>query len=90
MGLLHCIGVILVGLEAVLAQSNQKWDLKDFKTLVTFGDSYTDDTRISYFINHNGSAPPVGWVEPIVRSPDIMHSIPSLSCTETPTYSLHN
>lgn len=66
------LSVILLGLEAALAESTQKWSIQDFKTLVTFGDSYTDDTRISYFINHNGSAPPVGWVEPIVCSPDII------------------
>jgi len=35
------------------------WD-GQFKTLVTFGDSYTDENRLGYFINHNGSAPPVG------------------------------
>ncbi|KAG9002776.1 hypothetical protein FRB94_004723 [Tulasnella sp. JGI-2019a] len=33
--------------------------------LVTFGDSYTDEGRLGYFINHNGSAPPVGYVPPI-------------------------
>ncbi|RAH56722.1 GDSL lipase/acylhydrolase family protein [Aspergillus piperis CBS 112811] len=67
MRLPRCVSVILLGLEAALAESTQKWSIQDFKTLVTFGDSYTDDTRISYFINHNGSAPPVGWVEPITN-----------------------
>jgi hypothetical protein len=38
----------------------------DFKTLVTFGDSYTDENRLGYFINNNGSAPPVGWDQPVV------------------------
>lgn len=28
--------------------------------MVTFGDSYTDDSRLEYFINHNGTAPPPG------------------------------
>jgi phospholipase/lecithinase/hemolysin len=37
-----------------------------FKTLVTFGDSYTDENRLGYFINNNGSAPPVGWQQPVV------------------------
>ncbi|KAF2091996.1 carbohydrate esterase family 16 protein [Saccharata proteae CBS 121410] len=40
------------------------WDLKKFKSLVAFGDSYTDEDRLTYFAEHNGSAPPVGWVEP--------------------------
>jgi len=42
------------------------WADAGFTSLVTFGDSYTDEQRISYFINHNGTAPPVGWVEPVV------------------------
>ena len=33
--------------------------------MVVFGDSYTDDSRLGYFQQHNGSAPPVGWVDPI-------------------------
>ncbi|KAL5394754.1 hypothetical protein PMIN03_000416 [Paraphaeosphaeria minitans] len=36
------------------------WQSQDFKTLVTFGDSYTDENRLGYFGSHNGSAPPVG------------------------------
>ncbi|CAE7174737.1 hypothetical protein P3342_007831 [Pyrenophora teres f. teres] len=36
-----------------------------FKTLVTFGDSYTDENRLSYFGSHNGSAPPVAWQQPV-------------------------
>lgn len=37
------------------------WQTQNFDTIVTFGDSYTDENRLGYFINHNGSAPPVGW-----------------------------
>ncbi|KAI5197573.1 carbohydrate esterase family 16 protein [Aureobasidium subglaciale EXF-2481] len=40
------------------------WNLKKFTSLVAFGDSYTDDSRLSYFGSHNGSAPPVGWISP--------------------------
>jgi hypothetical protein len=40
------------------------WGLKKFTSLVAFGDSYTDDSRLSYFGSHNGSAPPVGWENP--------------------------
>lgn len=39
---------------------------RKFKTLVTFGDSYTDENRLGFFINNNGSAPPVGWQQPVV------------------------
>ncbi|KAK4629221.1 Acetylesterase [Fulvia fulva] len=42
--------------------SSSCWDLKKLTTLVAFGDSYTDDNRLEYFGSHNGSAPPVGWV----------------------------
>ncbi|KAF1960501.1 SGNH hydrolase [Byssothecium circinans] len=41
------------------------WELKNFKTLVTFGDSFTDENRLGYFGSHNGSAPPVGWDQPV-------------------------
>ncbi|KAF2733003.1 hypothetical protein EJ04DRAFT_513545 [Polyplosphaeria fusca] len=40
------------------------WSAKNFKNIVTFGDSYTDENRLGYFINHK-SAPPVGWEQPI-------------------------
>lgn len=36
-----------------------------FDNLVTFGDSYTDDGRLSYYINHNGQAPPPGVYPPV-------------------------
>ncbi|KAF2113362.1 hypothetical protein BDV96DRAFT_648327 [Lophiotrema nucula] len=46
-------------------RSKSGWDLKDVKNIVSFGDSYTDENRLGYFINHNGSAPPVGWEQPV-------------------------
>ncbi|KAG8854803.1 hypothetical protein FRB96_007332 [Tulasnella sp. 330] len=33
--------------------------------LVAFGDSYTDEGRLSYITSHNGTLPPVGYVPPI-------------------------
>ncbi|KAF2636804.1 hypothetical protein P280DRAFT_408327 [Massarina eburnea CBS 473.64] len=45
---------------------SESWELDNFKTLVTFGDSYTDENRLGYFGSHNGSAPPVGWDQPVV------------------------
>lgn len=44
--------------------SSTSWNLKKFTSLVAFGDSYTDDSRLNYFGSHNGSAPPIGWVDP--------------------------
>ncbi|RAH66063.1 SGNH/GDSL hydrolase family protein [Aspergillus aculeatinus CBS 121060] len=58
--LLPPLVLLLLGLEA----SASAWGPRKFTTLVTFGDSYTDDTRFAYFSTHNDSAPPVGWVEP--------------------------
>lgn len=42
------------------------WAGKDFDSLVTFGDSYTDEQRLNYFGSNNGAAPPPGWIEKVV------------------------
>lgn len=57
---------------AVAHRPSKSWKERDFKTLVTFGDSYTDENRLGYFISHNGSAPPVGWDQPLVRHHNVM------------------
>ncbi|OQO05439.1 hypothetical protein B0A48_09208 [Cryoendolithus antarcticus] len=44
------------------ASGSKAWNLKKFTSLVAFGDSYTDDSRLGYFIN-NGT-PPVGYANP--------------------------
>jgi hypothetical protein len=49
-----------------LAGRSRGWREGKFKTMVTFGDSYTDENRLGYFITNNGSAPPVAWQQPIV------------------------
>ncbi|PIA93173.1 hypothetical protein CB0940_04517 [Cercospora beticola] len=46
--------------------NHSPWDLKKFTSLVTFGDSYTDDSRLSYLGQTNGSLPPVGYANPAV------------------------
>ncbi|KAL2148478.1 hypothetical protein VTH82DRAFT_2032 [Thermothelomyces myriococcoides] len=48
---------VLVGAWIALAKSHKG---HNFKTLVTFGDSYTDNGRLGYYINHGGKAPPPG------------------------------
>ncbi|KAL4806248.1 hypothetical protein BDV18DRAFT_160315 [Aspergillus unguis] len=50
---------------AALARRPGQWGPAEWKGLVTFGNSYTDDSRLEYFENHNGSAPPVGWNQPV-------------------------
>lgn len=47
---------------------DQAWEQCKIKTLVTFGDSYTDENRLGYIIQNNGSLPPVGWDQPVVSS----------------------
>ena len=48
------------------ANASDSWFLERFSSLVAFGDSYTDENRLSYFALHNGSAPPAGTVLPEV------------------------
>ncbi|MBE7179720.1 MAG: SGNH/GDSL hydrolase family protein [Terriglobus roseus] len=52
------------------------WTHLDIRSLVTFGDSYTDESRLSYFIGHAGSPPPPGTILPVVR-------VSALALTET-------
>jgi hypothetical protein len=46
--------------------ATESWSIKNLKSVVTFGDSYTDESRISFFVNHSGAAPPTGWIGPLV------------------------
>ena len=48
------------------AHMSSTWNLKQFTSLVVFGDSYSDDSRLAYFINTTGTPPRVGWVDPVV------------------------
>jgi hypothetical protein len=74
-----CIPVLLSQLATAAASSSRhldgrdtktsSWNLAGFKSLVTFGDSYTDESRYNYFATHNGSAPPPGWIDPPVSLP---------------------
>jgi phospholipase/lecithinase/hemolysin len=50
--------VILAGASAALASPAKAGG--SFQTLVTFGDSYTDNGRLGYYINNGGKAPPAG------------------------------
>ncbi|KAL0933164.1 acetyl esterase [Colletotrichum truncatum] len=52
----------IAALASVVAAS--QCGLKKLENLVTFGDSYTDEGRLGYFINHNGTAPPAGTLLP--------------------------
>ncbi|KAK5054661.1 hypothetical protein LTR84_001553 [Exophiala bonariae] len=43
---------------------NPVWSVSNFRSLITFGDSYTDESRLGWFINHNGTAPVAGTLLP--------------------------
>lgn len=49
-------------LPSVEKRSNPSnvWDASRFNSFLTFGDSYTDEQRLGYFINNKGAAPPAG------------------------------
>lgn len=49
---------------ASLPRGDSVWQVSNFDSLVTFGDSYTDENRLNYFGSHNGSAPPPGTFLP--------------------------
>ena len=45
-------------------RQNSPWSISNFDSLITFGDSYTDENRLSYFIANNGTPPPPGTYFP--------------------------
>ena len=53
-----------LSLSASLPRSKQTWDVSNFNSLVTFGDSYTDENNLNYISMHNGTYPPTGTFLP--------------------------
>lgn len=51
-------------LFAVVARAATLGKSRTFENLVTFGDSYTDNGRLPYYVANNGSAPPPGVLPP--------------------------
>lgn len=56
--------VVLTAVFAVRAGASSS-TAQPFENLVTFGDSYTDNGRLSYYINNNNTAPPAGALPPV-------------------------
>lgn len=62
--------LLCLGLLAAIAVSDavphpkifekRRWNVKNFKSMITFGDSYTDEGRYHYFFQHNKTYPPAG------------------------------
>ena len=69
---LTAFAVLFVGLVHALSslqtRANQSdgsaWTVSQFRNFVVFGDSYSDENRFLYFVEHNGSAPPTGTLLP--------------------------
>lgn len=70
--LLFAVGVATVAHSAVLPERSCNhtgaWSLAQFSSLITFGDSYTDENRLNYFIQNGGAAPPPGTLLPEVST----------------------
>lgn len=66
--LLKTSAVLVLCVKSAVATGNHIWNLKKFTSFVTFGDSYTDESRLAYFIKSGGSPPPVGYIPPEVSS----------------------
>ncbi|MCJ1255505.1 hypothetical protein MMC24_003321 [Lignoscripta atroalba] len=65
--LLAAFSLVAVARAAALhkrVNASNPWFLERFSSLVAFGDSYTDENRLNYFGQNNGSAPPPGTVLP--------------------------
>ncbi|KAG6993878.1 hypothetical protein G7Y79_00050g086150 [Physcia stellaris] len=66
--LLFAIGVATLAQSVVLPEPsynhNRAWSLAQFSSLITFGDSYTDENRFNYFLQTRGAAPPPGTFLP--------------------------
>lgn len=67
MHLLTATLILSLGRHLAASHPVRFWGSQQFKSLVSFGNSYTDQSRLNYFTSHNGSPPPVGWEQPDVR-----------------------
>jgi len=54
------------------SEPGDAWSLTDFKSLVLFGDSFTDEGRLGYIISHNLTLPPIGYFPPEVSDDSIV------------------
>jgi hypothetical protein len=68
--LMISLGVVLAHprptLPGMVTVESGSWTLESYKSMVVFGDSYTDESRILYLASHAGLKPPAGWVPPVV------------------------
>ncbi|KAK5169906.1 uncharacterized protein LTR77_005884 [Saxophila tyrrhenica] len=58
--LVLCLVPALTYAQTCPATTSSPWRLSTSNRLVTFGDSYTDESRLQYMIDHDGKVPPLG------------------------------
>ena len=52
--------------DCPIGLANKNWHFSNFRSLVTFGDSYSDEGRAMYYVNHGLQFPPKGFkTEPV-------------------------
>ena len=59
---------LLLIASAAVAAAYKHGEVPNMRNLVTFGDSYTDESRLGYFIAHDGQPPPPGTLLPASNS----------------------
>ncbi len=61
--ILLCIllsGVVLFLMIPRRLTHDTRWNIKNFRSIIAFGDSYTDEARMQYFDEHGNEPPPPG------------------------------
>lgn len=79
--LLSLLVTILATITVPRDTPSDRWTGQEFESLVTFDDSYTDEQRINYFGSNNGTAPPVGGIEPVARFLSFLSSYVDVACS---------
>lgn len=78
--MLSGLGLVLaLGAQSVLGIGHSAWKLRHMDQLVTFGNSYTDESRLLYFVL-NQEAPPIGWIAPEVNTTSYITFCFSIVC----------
>lgn len=65
MRVLLCLAMLVASVFSA-GSDGAEWQAQSFSNLVVFGDSFSDESRLTYFFAHNYSLPPAGTVMPEV------------------------
>ena len=63
--ILVLVGIFLAGAVLFLLRARRvvpesRWKVENFKSIIAFGDSYTDENRMDYIVQHDNEPPPPG------------------------------